>query len=317
MRNPDKYRAKPLKRVMIPKSPTEKRPLGIPTILDRAVQALYHMAVDPIVESASDANSFGFRKGRSTQLAVLEAREYLNKPWSPEWILEADISKCFDRISHDFLLEHTIICHKPVLKQWLKSGVMVSGKFEKTEGGTPQGGVISPTLCNIALNGLEVEIKKKYYYEGGKGQSKPCNSHVKLIRYADDVVCTGKSREVLQDVQKTMSVFLKPRGLELNEKKTKITNVKDGFTFLGFDLKKVEYDPQRNPGASTREHIITVVPSKKGRAKIKAKIATIIVKNRKLINIISEVNPVLRGWAEHKRVFPNIQLALKEIDNYV
>lgn len=102
---------------MIPKNPTEKRPLGIPTMLDRAVQALYHQAMDPVVETRSDANSFGFRKGRSTQQAVLETREYLNKPWSPEYVLEADISKCFDRISHDFLIANTVICHKQVLIQ--------------------------------------------------------------------------------------------------------------------------------------------------------------------------------------------------------
>lgn len=172
---------------------------------------------------------------------------------------------------------------------------MVSGKFNETEGGTPQGGVISPTLCNIALNGMEAEVKKEYYYEGGKGQAKQNKCHVKLIRYADDVICTAQSVEILEEIQRKLSKFLEPRGLELNEQKTKITNVKDGFTFLGFDIKKVKYDPQRNPGASSREYIITVVPSKKGRIKIKAKIAEIIIKNRKLIDIIGLINPVLRG----------------------
>lgn len=142
---------------------------------------------------------------------------------------------------------------------------------------------------------MESEVKKDYYYEEGRGQSKPCNSHVKLIRYADDVICTGKSVEVLKNVQKKISKFLEPRGLKLNEQKTKITNVKDGFTFLGFDIQKVKYDPQRNPGASSREYIVIVVPSKKGRIKIKAKIAEIIIKNRKLIDIIGLINPILRG----------------------
>ena len=172
---------------------------------------------------------------------------------------------------------------------------MASGSFKETEGGTPQGGVISPTLCNIALNGMEAEIKKDYYYEEGKGQSRPCNSLVKLIRYADDVICTGKSLDVLKDVQKKISKFLEPRGLELNEQKTRVINVREGFTFLGFDIQKVKYNPQRNPGASSREYIITVVPSKKGKTKLKAKIAEIIVKNLKLIDIIGLLNPVLRG----------------------
>lgn len=164
-KNPNQYKSKPLKRVMIPKSnSTELRPLGIPTLMDRAVQAVYHLGVDPAVEAKSDPNSFGFRKGRSQHDAIAYIRSRLNKTVSPEWILETDIAKCFDKINHDFLLKKTPICHKQVLKEWLKSGYVFEGRYTNTDEGTPQGGIISPTLCNVALNGIETVIMKRYPY---------------------------------------------------------------------------------------------------------------------------------------------------------
>lgn len=149
VRNPKAYKASPLKRVQIPKPGGDKRNLGIPSIMDRAVQAVYYLAVDPIVECQSDPDSYGFRKYRSAQDAINRLRTLLDKKHSSEWILETDIEKCFDKIDHKYIIENTPICNKNILIQWLKSGVKVSGQVIETTEGTPQGGIISPMLCNL------------------------------------------------------------------------------------------------------------------------------------------------------------------------
>jgi RNA-directed DNA polymerase len=157
---PKEYKALPLKRVWIPKpNSEEKRPLGIPTLTDRAVQAVYLMAIDPIVEEQSDPNSFGFRQYRSAHDAICRLRVLLDKRHSPTWVLDADIAKCFDKIDHNFLIENTVICDKTMLIQWLKCSITDKGVYTDTIKGTPQDGIISPMLCNIALNGLEAAVK--------------------------------------------------------------------------------------------------------------------------------------------------------------
>jgi RNA-directed DNA polymerase len=203
-------------------------------MIDRAVQALYHLGVDPVVETKSDPNSFGFRKNRSTQDAITAIRSLLDKKTHPQWILKADISKCFDKISHDFLIENTPICHKVVLEQWLKSGVMEELNYMETEEGTPQGGIISPTLCNIALNGIENLIKKANPSKKGKSPG------VHVIRYADDMIITGKTQDIAIKNKNILAEFLAERGLQLNEKKTLITHIKEGFDFLGFNIRRMK-----------------------------------------------------------------------------
>jgi RNA-directed DNA polymerase len=161
--NPKEYKAKPVLRIHIPKGNTgETRPLGIPTLIDRTVQAVYHLAIDPVVETISDKNSYGFRKYRSTHDAIISIRSLMDKRIHPHWILEVDLLKCFDKINHEFLMKHTPICDKSVLLQWLKSGVIEDYKFLITTEGVPQGGIISPVLCNVALNGIENEVKKAW-----------------------------------------------------------------------------------------------------------------------------------------------------------
>lgn len=309
--NINEYKAKPLLRVFIPKGNTgEMRPLGIPTMIDRAVQAIYHLGVDPVVEAQSDPNSFGFRKQRSTHDAITALRSLLDKETHPRWVLEADIAKCFDRISHKFLLEHTPICHKHVLNQWLSSGVMEELNFIRTTDGTPQGGIISPTLCNIALNGIEELIRKSNPLKKG------ISPGVHVIRYADDMIITGRTPEVIMKNKLILSEFLKDRGLHLNEKKTLVTNIKDGFDFLGFNIRRMTWNAALNQ-ETDQDTVLIIRPSKKGIDKLKNSIREKISMNKPIEKIISEINPILRGWGEHKRISYHSQETFISIDHWI
>lgn len=314
VKSPNKYKAKPLRRVLIPKPGSktgEMRPLGIPTLEDRTVQAVYQMAVDPVVEQHSDINSFGFRKFRSTQDAVNYLRNYMDKSYSPRWVLEADISKCFDKIDHKFLMENTPICDKHVLKEWLKSGVMTERVFSKTEEGTPQGGIISPMLCNIALNGLENVIKSV-----GKRSSTGHSPLIKTVRYADDVVITGKDKLMLEECKEKMKEFLAVRGLTLSETKTRITNIEEGIDFLGFNIRRQPWNWRKNV-VTTQKDVLVIKPSKKGTINLLRKISLVIKQFKNITNIAKALNPILRGWAEHKRISPQARQAFFKVDNYV
>lgn len=314
VQNPYEYKAKPLKRVLIPKPGSktgEMRPLGIPTLDDRMVQAVYHLAIDPIVEQNSDINSFGFRKFRSTQDAVNYLRNYLDKSYSPRWVLEADISKCFDKIDHNFLLNHTPICDKHILKEWLKCGVLAERIWKSTDEGTPQGGIISPTLCNIALNGLEKVIKEV------RGRSSTGHSPlIKIIRYADDIVITGKDKTMLEECKQQLREFLIVRGLTLNEEKTKIVNIEEGIDFLGFNIRRQPWNFYKNV-VTEQKDVLVIKPSKKGLTKLLMKIKDTITQHRNITDIANALNPVLRGWAEHKRISPQARQAFFKIDNYI
>lgn len=319
VQNPNKYKAKPLKRVLIPKPGSktgEMRPLGIPTLEDRMVQAVYHMAVDPVVEQYSDINSFGFRKYRGTQDAVNYLRNYMDKSYSPRWVLEADISKCFDKIDHNFLIENTPICDKHVLKEWLKCGVMAERVWNKTEEGTPQGGIISPMLCNVALNGLENVIKRAASCFAGKRCSRGQSPLIKVVRYADDVVITGKDNIVLLDCKEKMKEFLAVRGLTLNDSKTKIVKIEDGIDFLGFNIRRQPWNWFKNT-VTTQKDVLVIKPSKKGTINFLKKIRDTIKQFNNITDIANKLNPILRGWAEHKRISPQARQAFFRVDNYI
>lgn len=293
----------------------EKRHLGIPTLIDRAVQAIYLSSIDPLTEETSDLNSYGFRSYRGTREAIVKLNTLLGRDHSPAWILDADIRKCFDTINHQWLLNNVPIGDKIVLESWLKSGVETLTGFQATTEGA-QGGVISPALCNITLNGMEHFVQNATNSMVNKNQY----TKVHLVRYADDFIATAVNSEILKAVEQSTSEFLHPRGLDLHPLKTRRLDLMNHkFEFLGFEFSKHVLNPRLNLPSQKKTSTTRLIirPSTGNRKALVTKVQTIVKPTKPLGSIIRNLNPVLRGWANYFRITRQSQKPFKSLGNYI
>nr|YP_009730059.1 group II intron reverse transcriptase/maturase [Leucocryptos marina]BBQ05389.1 group II intron reverse transcriptase/maturase [Leucocryptos marina] len=315
------YRAGPVRRKWISKDQSDElRPLGIPNMIDRALQALVLMCLDPLVEEVSDTYSFGFRKYRNTGNAIQRIRTILDKPNGPRYLWNVNIEKCFDKISHEFLEKETKLIANPkayeYIKKWLKAPIIDQGIKTFPSEGTPQGGILSPLLCNIALNGLENTVRDGLPSPNSKEGKKISGSWV--IRYADDFIVTSPCKErIVNENIPRVNFFLSKRDLKISEKKSKIRNLNnEGFTFLGWDIALKSRNFRINK-SKTNEKVLIIRPSKKSIKRFKREIKKNFRSNKPIQAIIRDLNPVLRSWTNYYRDSYHSQKIFQSIGDYI
>ncbi len=326
-------KAKPTRRVWIPKpGKAEKRPLGIPTIEDRATQALVKMAMEPEWESKFENNSYGFRRGRSCHDAIEAIFTGIRQ--QPKYVLDADISQCFDKINHQALLSklNTYATLRRQIKAWLKAGVIDEDTFSQTTEGTPQGGCLSPLLANIALQGLEDEIKVKmlpYFPKGGSIKTKL--KSLSIIRYADDFLVMHKEIEVIKQCLELIQSWLTKMGLELKKSKTRICHTLDkfngekpGFNFLGFNIRQYKVGKYHSGRLSNGKLLGFKTIIKPSKESIRNHYNTIRNLVQAMVgatqeSVIRKLNPIIKGWSRYystvvsKKVFEGLSNLVHKI----
>jgi RNA-directed DNA polymerase len=277
--------------------------IGIPIVRDRVVQGIVKTAIEPKWEAEFETCNYGFRPAQSAHDAIEDIFRCLSQ--KPKWILDADIRGCFDNIDHQMLINKMETPEqKRMIKQWLEAGVMESGEFSPSEVGTPQGGIISPLLANIALDGMEKhlynQLKEKYLVKDIR------NGQVRVIRYADDFVVMHKDKEVIIDAQIIIAKWLKKRGLALSEEKTQIVHSTKGFDFLGFNCR--HYDKKVNgyyarQNQSQQDFKLLIKPSEKSIKRQSDKVKEVLkqLKAAPQETVISKLNPIIVGWTNYYR----------------
>ena len=295
------FKALPVRRVYIPKPGGKQRPLGIPTIIDRVHQARVVNALEPEWEARFEPKSYGFRPGRGCHDAIAAIFQVAKQNPRRLWVLDADLAGAFDRIGHDHLM-HMIgtFPARGMVRAWLKTGMVEAGRLSRTEEGTPQGGVASPLLLNIALHGMERAAGARYGADHLAKKGTPM-----LIRYADDFVVHCHTRQEALEVKARLATWLAPRGLAFNDDKTSVVSLSEGYDFLGFNVRRYRRRLLIKPSKAALRRI---------RRRLRDELRSLLGSNAQAV--IKKLNPIIRGWANYYRTQVAAE-AFGKLDHYL